>query len=60
MRTYCRLGIEVSVDILSRHVEYPRREHMVAVKRLFRLLQEIKGLGLALGGNIDLYGDTML
>ena len=52
LMTCCRPDIAASVGILSRHVECPRREHMVAVKRLLRYLQGTKDLGLTLGGDM--------
>ena len=50
--TCCRPDIAASVGILLRHAECPRREHMVAVKRLLRYLQGTKDLGLTLGGDL--------
>ena len=52
LMTCCRPDIAASVGILSRHVECPGKEHMVAAKRLLRYLQGTKDLGLTLGGDL--------
>ena len=53
LQTCCRPDIAALVGILARHVQCPRREHLVAVKRLLRYLKGTKHLGLTLGGDIS-------
>ena len=53
---HTRLDIALPVGIVTRFLEKPRENHMIAIKRILRYLKGTKDYGLRykLGGNLDL------